>query len=71
MARPALQAGGEQFPFDRTSEAQIQPGWRSGQHEKGENYLLPFGQDVDSGPEMMKKNSSKIDERRRNVYENK
>jgi hypothetical protein len=38
---------------------------------KGENYLLPIGQDVDFGREMTKTNSLKIDERRGNVYENK
>ena len=71
MARPALQAGGKQFPFGRTSEAQIPPGWRSEQHKKGQNNLVPFGQNVDSGREMAKKNSLKVDDRRPNVYENK
>jgi hypothetical protein len=71
MDRHALQAGGEQSPFDRTWEAQIPPAWRSERHKKGRDYLPPLGQIVDSGREMAKNNSLKIDDRLPNVYENK
>jgi hypothetical protein len=74
------EVGGEQVSFDATSDAQSQLRECSEQHKKGgndrrfERHPIPNDtttQDVGSGVEMKQRDSSKLDERRGNVYENK
>jgi hypothetical protein len=71
VAWHVLEVGGEHVSFDATSHAQIQLRECSEQHKKRENSQPCFGQDVGSGVEMKERDSSKLDERRGNVHENK
>ena len=71
MAGHVLEAGGEHVSFDATSDAQIRLRECSEQHKKRENSKACFGQDVSSGVEMKERDSSKFEERRGNIYENK
>jgi hypothetical protein len=71
VAWRVLEVGGEQVSFDAISDAQIQLRERHEQHKKRENSQASFGQDVGSGVETKERDSSKLGERRGNVYENK
>ena len=71
MAWHVLKAGGEHVSCNAKSDAQIQLRECSEQDKKGENSQPCFGQDVGSGVEMKERDSSKLDDRRWNVYENK
>jgi hypothetical protein len=71
VACHVLEIGGEHVSFDATAHAQIQLRECSEQHKKRENSQTCFGQDVGSGVEMKERDSSKLEERRGNVHENK
>jgi hypothetical protein len=71
VACRVLEAQGERVSFDAKSDAQTQLRECSEQRNRGENSQAGFGQDVGSGAEMKERDSSKLDEQRANLYENK
>jgi hypothetical protein len=71
VACRVLEAAGKHVPFDATSNAQIQLRECSEERNRGENSQACFGQDVGCGVQIRKTDSSKLDEKRWNLYENK
>jgi hypothetical protein len=71
VACRVLEAAGKHVSYKAKWDAQIQLRECSEQRKKGENSQAGFGQDVGCGVQIRKRDSSKLDEQRRNVYESK